>query len=499
MHCSQPFRGSGQWFFVKPLGNQVGIGITCDPSVAGIRFHESLCGVYLDAMSYHHGKDEDQARNESGGVFNSSIAALIYQGEVVPNKPNTSLGVAVDLEKNEAWFTFPLSSTFFRRALPEHFRGKVLYACAQAWAGERSSGRRKKIKRHCTGLAHFLGSESEMNGLSVTDDEPTARCWVEEMLPNELLSLVLKHLPQCDVAPAARTCRRWFSCSPPELRRKLSLQWACSSLTALQWAHPIPPQLPECHSRPAQLVCQHVAANGCLGALQWARANGYPWNDRVCMHAAENGHLEVLKWARENGCPWNAMTCTWAARGGHLEVLRWARENGCPWNAMTCSEAARNGHLEVLQWARENGCPWNQGTFQSAAGSGRLEVLKWLKENGCPWSYHASVKAVVSGQMEVLKWLKENGCPWNEWTCAAAAEHGHLHVLKWLHENGCPWDDFTCANAAANGDLEMLKWAREKGCPWSISTYGAALENEYFEVAEWAKENGCPWEPEDDY
>ena len=67
-----------------------------------------------------------------------------------------------------------------------------------------------------------------------------------------------------------------------------------------------------------------------ISRLQWARANGCPWNWRTCAYAAENGHLMVLQWARENGCPWDEDTCTRAAENGHLEVLQWAKENGCP-------------------------------------------------------------------------------------------------------------------------------------------------------------------------
>jgi hypothetical protein len=37
-------------------------------------------------------------------------------------------------------------------------------------------------------------------------------------------------------------------------------------------------------------------------------------------------------------------------------VLQWARANGCPWDAKTCAETAFGGHLELLQWAHENGC-----------------------------------------------------------------------------------------------------------------------------------------------
>ena len=54
-------------------------------------------------------------------------------------------------------------------------------------------------------------------------------------------------------------------------------------------------------------------------------------------------------------------TCSHAARAGHLEVVQWAYANGCPWDEEVCLQAARGGHLAVLQWSRANGCPWNDG------------------------------------------------------------------------------------------------------------------------------------------
>ena len=101
--------------------------------------------------------------------------------------------------------------------------------------------------------------------------------------------------------------------------------------------------------------------------LEWAGANGCPWNGRTCSSAARGGHLDVLKWLRANGCPWNDLTCKAAARGGHLDVLKWLRANGCPWNEWTCHVAAFVGHLDVLKWARANGCLWNDLTCKAAA------------------------------------------------------------------------------------------------------------------------------------
>jgi hypothetical protein len=34
-------------------------------------------------------------------------------------------------------------------------------------------------------------------------------------------------------------------------------------------------------------------------------------------------------------------------------LLQWARANGCPWDKWTCAAAIREGQLDVLQWLRE--------------------------------------------------------------------------------------------------------------------------------------------------
>jgi hypothetical protein len=44
-------------------------------------------------------------------------------------------------------------------------------------------------------------------------------------------------------------------------------------------------------------------------------------------------------------------TCARAAGSGHLAVLQWARANGCPWDERRTRQRAAEGcHLEVLQW-----------------------------------------------------------------------------------------------------------------------------------------------------
>ncbi|KAL6076337.1 Ankyrin repeat domain-containing protein [Balamuthia mandrillaris] len=216
---------------------------------------------------------------------------------------------------------------------------------------------------------------------SEEEGEEKACCWVEDLLPEELLCHILGILCAKDeeegegsVAAAARTCRRWYRCAPSGLRHKFSLSWACSSMATLQWAH--------------------------LG-------QGLHLGTEVCANAAFTGNLEMVQWAREQGCPWDETTCRLAARGGHLAVLEWARDRGCPWDEFTCKEAAGRGHLEVLKWARAKGCPWDEDTCTNAARGGHWEVLKWARENGCPWDPYVCAQAAM-GESERLPLRRRN-------------------------------------------------------------------------------------------
>ncbi|KAL6072384.1 Ankyrin repeat domain-containing protein [Balamuthia mandrillaris] len=163
---------------------------------------------------------------------------------------------------------------------------------------------------------------------STAASKDAATCWIEALLPEELLCHILQFLPDSWVAAAARTCRRWYSCAPAHLRQTVEAEAVCSSLAMLQWA----------------------VANGC------------PLKEEICAEAAFQGQLEALQWARkqQQGRPcWGERACSCAASGGHLAVLQWLRAQGCPWDHRVdiCPSAAENGRLEVLKWAREQGMP----------------------------------------------------------------------------------------------------------------------------------------------
>src|SRR5688572_11733673 len=102
---------------------------------------------------------------------------------------------------------------------------------------------------------------------------------MEELMP-ELVVLVLSHVDPPSLVACRFVCTAW-------MERTTSPQ----------------PRQAKCQRQRKEDLSKKFAANGWLGMLQWARANGCPWDKWTCALAAGRGHLEVLQWARANGCP----------------------------------------------------------------------------------------------------------------------------------------------------------------------------------------------------
>ena len=58
-------------------------------------------------------------------------------------------------------------------------------------------------------------------------------------------------------------------------------------------------------------------------------------------------------------------------------MLQWARANGCPWDVHTCDLAVTGGHLAVLQWAMANDCP---GADQFSLRMQRMQLADAIQE-----------------------------------------------------------------------------------------------------------------------
>ena len=177
------------------------------------------------------------------------------------------------------------------------------------------------------------------------------------------------------------------------------------------------------------LFLEKACEVGSLGWLVYVHSNeeGYEWNGRTCSRAAaKGGHLECLQFAHANGCPWDEYTCACAALGGQLACLKYLHANGCPWDQRTCANAARRGNLTCLQYAHTNGCPWDKGTCRWAAAEGHLTCLEYAHTNGCPWDWCTCWKAAGGGHLACLEYAHTNGCPWDEDRCRKyAADWGH--------------------------------------------------------------------------
>jgi hypothetical protein len=140
----------------------------------------------------------------------------------------------------------------------------------------------------------------------------------------------------------------------------------------------------------ARLLTSIFSALSSVGKLEWAVVSCWlPISGRLLIRTARDGQLEQQRLLRAHGCAWEPCrrdcedSCSSAAAGGHLAVLQWARADGCPWDQGTCSRAAEKGHLHVLQWARANSCAWDENTCSKAAENGHLHVLQWARANGC--------------------------------------------------------------------------------------------------------------------
>ena len=206
--------------------------------------------------------------------------------------------------------------------------------------------------------------------------------------------------------------------------------------------------------------------------------------------AAEGGHLEVLQWARANGAPWDETglapmprkAATWRCYSGRARTalrgtrdLRRCRGRRPPGGAAVgASErmlrgtrdlrrAARGGHLEVLQWARANGAPWNEGLAQMPRKAATWRCCSGRARTAAPWDERLARcrgrrppgGAAVGARERLLRGTRD---------LRDAAEGGHLEVLQWARANGCSVDEWTCTDAAEGGHLEVLQWARANGC-----------------------------------
>jgi hypothetical protein len=112
-------------------------------------------------------------------------------------------------------------------------------------------------------------------------------------------------------------------------------------------------------------VCSPASIQGNGFRLFWGRMNGCPWSKATGHHAATNGDRLITCTCCDGCGPMTARPAPGTGSGahaigqrwlGHLEVLQWARANGCPWDKLTSWAAGQGGRLDVLEWVHANSC-----------------------------------------------------------------------------------------------------------------------------------------------
>ena len=108
---------------------------------------------------------------------------------------------------------------------------------------------------------------------------------------------------------------------------------------------------------------------------------------------------------------------------GHLEVLQWARANGCPWDETTCEAAVARGHLDVVQWAKENDCP---GAVQVS------DVIHGLDETG-NLGLPGPPDPITDVYDIIEDWADTNSADHMSYDQAVALVSSKGHTLETLH------------------------------------------------------------------
>lgn len=91
-----------------------------------------------------------------------------------------------------------------------------------------------------------------------------------------------------------------------------------------------------------------------VAGLAWILENtSYVWRGDECNLYAAYGYLELIQYARAQGCPWepSGQGCVRAAFYGHLETLKWMVGAGACFKHEYCDAVAENnGHTRVVEW-----------------------------------------------------------------------------------------------------------------------------------------------------
>ncbi|AGO85263.2 F-box incomplete domain containing protein [Pandoravirus salinus] len=133
---------------------------------------------------------------------------------------------------------------------------------------------------------------------------------MDDLLPAELLALVVSKIDAIDIYPASMVSRRWRALALADLGQRRRKK--------------------DRHRRHPNGYLAALAEAGRLAQLEWAVAAGWLWDGRVFACAAKGGHIDVIEWLHARECPWDWRAYQEADAAGHHAVALWLAANGCP-------------------------------------------------------------------------------------------------------------------------------------------------------------------------
>jgi hypothetical protein len=126
-----------------------------------------------------------------------------------------------------------------------------------------------------------------------------------------------------------------------------------------------------------------------------------------------SSQTDTLQWAHANGCPWDGNTFASAAHACPLEVLKWLRQQGCPLSESAFTNAACRGDVSIMEWLLTEKCPCSPTIYEEVAGRAKISVLRWMhSQHVAEWTAHAAYVAACRDSLEVLQLIEEIGCDW---------------------------------------------------------------------------------------
>ncbi len=119
------------------------------------------------------------------------------------------------------------------------------------------------------------------------------------------------------------------------------------------------------HGCPAcENACELAAQTGWCDILQYLHEQGSALTLSTCVAAALYRRQDCLEYAVTHGAPLDESICVAAVtvaaplyQGTQLHMLQFARALGCPWDERVSQAAAESGDTDTLRYCVEHGCP----------------------------------------------------------------------------------------------------------------------------------------------